>query len=86
MVAMPVLNEPELIKNIEKRFLNRQIFTFVGSSLVVVNPYTSIEGNFSPKTLMIHQTEITSTSFELNHLSPHIYSVTGFSIWQLKQN
>jgi myosin heavy subunit len=48
MVDMPVLNEPELLTNLMIRLKEKQIFTFVGFSLIVVNPYCTIESNFSP--------------------------------------
>ena len=44
MVDMEVLNDAELMENVRKRFMKDLIFTFVGPTLLVVNPFKSISG------------------------------------------
>lgn len=39
MCDMDILNEPEVLNNLITRYRNDQIFTFIGPTLVVVNPY-----------------------------------------------
>jgi len=41
---MEVLNDAELLENVRKRFMKDLIFTYVGPTLLVVNPFKKIEG------------------------------------------
>jgi myosin-5 len=39
MVNMDILNDAELLENVRKRFQMDLIFTFVGPTLIVLNPF-----------------------------------------------
>lgn len=39
MVDMEILNDAELLENVRKRFFKDLIFTYVGPTLLVVNPF-----------------------------------------------
>ena len=47
MVDMDILNDAELLINIKKRFMAKNIFTYVGPTLLVVNPYYKIDELFT---------------------------------------
>jgi myosin-7 len=49
MVTMNVLNEPEIIANVKLRYHKDAIFTFIGPTLIVMNPYKKIEALFNQK-------------------------------------
>jgi myosin heavy subunit len=42
MCKMNVLNEPEVLSNIIRRYKKDEIFTSIGPTLIVVNPYRKI--------------------------------------------
>lgn len=42
MCDMDILNEPQVLNNLVQRYKNDKIFTFIGPTLVVVNPYRFI--------------------------------------------
>ena len=42
MVQMPLLNEPEILYNLKLRYKNIEIFTYIGPSLLIMNPYREI--------------------------------------------
>lgn len=44
MVDLRILNDAELITNLEKRYSSGRIHTYVGPTLLVVNPFREIEG------------------------------------------
>ena len=44
---MDILNEPEVLNNLVQRYKNDKIFTFIGPTLVVVNPYRVLQEYFS---------------------------------------
>lgn len=39
---MPILNEPEILNNIRNRYTDSNIYTRIGPTLIVINPYKSI--------------------------------------------
>lgn len=47
MCNMDILNEPEVLNNLVQRYKSDKIFTFIGPTLVVVNPYRIIHEYFS---------------------------------------
>ncbi len=47
MCDMDVLNEPEILNNLVERYKKDKIFTFIGPTLIVVNPYRVIPEYFS---------------------------------------
>lgn len=46
MCEMSVLNEPEVLNNILRRYKKDEIFTSIGPTLIIVNPYRTIERLF----------------------------------------
>lgn len=44
MVNMEILNDAELLNNIVYRFGKDVIFTYVGPTLLVINPFKTIKG------------------------------------------
>lgn len=51
MVDMESLSEAELLYNLRIRYASEQIFTYVGPTLIVLNPYKLIKELFSPQVL-----------------------------------
>lgn len=39
MTDMECLNEAELLYNLKKRYLNKEIYTYVGPTLIAMNPF-----------------------------------------------
>lgn len=42
MVNMEILNEAELLQNIYLRYKGQEIYTYVGPTLIVINPFKRI--------------------------------------------
>lgn len=51
MVSMNVLNDAEILQNIKRRFSQDEIFTYIGPTLVVMNPYKLITRSFNESIL-----------------------------------
>lgn len=49
MVNMEIINDAELLMNIAGRYKLNLIFTYVGPTLLVVNPFQSIPVLFTPE-------------------------------------
>ena len=83
MVDMENLNEAELLYNIKKRYEKNEIFTYVGPTLLVVNPYQVISKVLAPETMNFYQTKVFEPEFDLKKIPPHVYALSGLSIRQL---
>lgn len=42
MCEMDILNEPEILNNLVQRYKRSQIFTLIGPTLIIINPYRLI--------------------------------------------
>jgi myosin heavy subunit len=51
MCEMDILNEPEVLFNLVRRYNNDDIFTNIGATLISINPYCQISRLFNPKVL-----------------------------------
>ena len=55
MVSMNILNEAEIISNIQLRYQKHQlIFTYIGPTLLVINPYKKIDSLFKDENLLYY--------------------------------
>lgn len=55
MVDMACLNEAEILNNIRRRYEKNLIFTYIGPTLMVVNPYKSLKGEFEEEKRIIYE-------------------------------
>ena len=84
MVNIEWLNDAELLENIKKRFLQQStIFTYVGPTLLVVNPYRYIEELFDINSLALYQKQVNIPTFTLKDAPPHIYAIAAELFKQL---
>lgn len=51
MIHMNVLNEAEILNNLDQRYAADQIFTYIGPTLIVINPYKVVDRLFTAKAL-----------------------------------
>ena len=87
MVNLEFLNEAELLWNLKKRYLNSDtIFTYVGPTLLIINPYKPLEELFSIQNLALYQKEIQMPSFSLKDFKPHIYAISADVFRKLFEN
>ena len=68
LVDLPVLNEEILIENIEKRFHQGRIYTYVGGILLAINPFKYFP-IYNPKYVLAYQHK------KLMELPPHIFAI-----------
>jgi myosin heavy subunit len=74
MCEMNILNEPEILRNLIERYKKDDIFTYIGPTLIVVNPYKLIERHFNNRVL----TEIRDAVLAGNLKgAPHIFLIAG---------
>lgn len=83
MVNMECLNDAELLINLQKRFEKKFIFTYVGPTLLVVNPYQLFPDTFSAQTLEKYQKIVFQPESQLKDFPPHVWALTAESYRQL---
>lgn len=78
LVEIQILNEPEILSNLQVRYNNNNIFTYIGPTLIVINPYKEIKGVFEEKIIQ----DIIKKNDEKIKI-PHIYQISQNAISQL---
>ncbi|KAL4436230.1 hypothetical protein ABPG74_015821 [Tetrahymena malaccensis] len=81
MVKMSVLNEAELIANLKQRYTQDNIFTYIGPTLIVLNPYKNLNELFSNKMIDMIKENLNKNfdQFDLEMQQPHIYSISAMA-------
>jgi myosin heavy subunit len=82
MCDMNVLNEPEVLNNILRRYRKDEIFTSIGPTLIVVNPYRTIERLFRKEVFEGIKEKILTN--KLGKDEPHVYLIAGRAYLALK--
>ncbi|XP_014854758.1 PREDICTED: unconventional myosin-IXa isoform X7 [Poecilia mexicana] len=68
LCCLPELNERSLLDNLRSRFRQEKIYTYVGSILIVINPFKFLP-IYNPKYVKMYD------NHTLGDLEPHIYAV-----------
>ncbi len=50
MIYLYILNVPEILNNLYIRYKKDIIYTYIGPTLIVINPYKKLELTYSQKT------------------------------------
>eukprot|EP00066_Takifugu_rubripes_P018966 XP_011608232.1 PREDICTED: unconventional myosin-IXa isoform X2 [Takifugu rubripes] len=75
---LPELNERSLLDNLRSRFLQEKIYTYVGSILIVINPFKFLP-IYNPKYVKMYD------NHALGKLEPHIYAVADVAYHTMLQ-
>ncbi|EAR96913.2 myosin head protein (macronuclear) [Tetrahymena thermophila SB210] len=84
MVEMDHLNQAEILINLQRRYDQDLIFTFIGPTLVVMNPYKLIPKHFSNETRNIFSQQAKHQGYiDYKKNDPHTYAVAAQSYCKL---
>ncbi|XP_034535502.1 unconventional myosin-IXAa [Notolabrus celidotus] len=78
LCRLPELNERSLLDNLRSRFLQERIYTYVGSILIVINPFKFLP-IYNPKYVKMYD------NHTLGDLEPHIYAVADVAYHAMLQ-
>ncbi|KAJ8304274.1 hypothetical protein KUTeg_017857 [Tegillarca granosa] len=73
---LPDLNELTLLENVKSRFQNSNIYTYVGSILIAVNPFKFFP-IYNPKYVKMYQNK------RLGELPPHIFAIADSAFYTM---
>ena len=73
---LPDLNELTLLENLKTRFHNSNIYTYVGSILIAVNPFKFFP-IYNPKYVKMYQNK------RLGELPPHIFAIADAAFYTM---
>ncbi|XAR57538.1 Myosin ATPase [Bertholletia excelsa] len=73
MTKLTYLNEPGVLDNLERRYALNEIYTYTGSILIAVNPFTRL-----PHLYNVHMMEQYKEA-PFGELSPHVFAVADAS-------
>ncbi|KAL4449786.1 hypothetical protein ABPG74_008159 [Tetrahymena malaccensis] len=82
MVEMALLNQPEILKNVQTRYKQDKIFTLIGPTLIVMNPYKQISNLFDEQVMQMISEQAKQKQEMINLQQPfkeypHIYSISA---------
>ncbi|CAI2359384.1 unnamed protein product [Moneuplotes crassus] len=88
MIDLNELNHSTLLFNMKKRYVRDDINTFVGPTLLIINPFKKIPNVMSEETIERYMSIITAENMlqRKKELDPHIFSVAATAFRQLKEN
>uniref|UniRef100_A0A3Q1C8K6 Myosin IXA n=1 Tax=Amphiprion ocellaris TaxID=80972 RepID=A0A3Q1C8K6_AMPOC len=78
LCCLPELNERSLLDNLRSRFRHEKIYTYVGSILIVINPFKFLP-IYNPKYVKMYD------NHTLGDLEPHIYAVADVAYHAMLQ-
>uniref|UniRef100_A0AAZ1XB62 Myosin IXA n=1 Tax=Oreochromis aureus TaxID=47969 RepID=A0AAZ1XB62_OREAU len=78
LCCLPELNERTLLDNLRSRFRQEKIYTYVGSILIVINPFKFLP-IYNPKYVKMYD------NHTLGDLEPHIYAVADVAYHAMLQ-
>ncbi|XP_032378524.1 unconventional myosin-IXAa isoform X3 [Etheostoma spectabile] len=78
LCRLPELNERSLLDNLRSRFRQEKIYTYVGSILIVINPFKFLP-IYNPKYVKMYD------NHSLGDLEPHIYAVADVAYHAMLQ-
>ncbi|XP_049453450.1 unconventional myosin-IXAa isoform X5 [Epinephelus fuscoguttatus] len=78
LCRLPELNERSLLDNLRSRFRQEKIYTYVGSILIVINPFKFLP-IYNPKYVKMYD------NHTLGDLEPHIYAVADVAYHAMLQ-
>lgn len=83
MIDMNELNNASLLHNIWTRYNRDEIQTFVGPTLLIINPYKRIDHLFNNQQIELFYSIIGAENHidSKKQLDPHIYSVAASAFW-----
>ena len=71
LVDLPQLTEEALLGELGQRFAQEKIYTWVGTTLIAINPYHNL-GLYSPELIAAH---VALAAVSEDSLPPHVYSI-----------
>lgn len=91
MIDIDELNHATILHNLFQRYLNDDIYTYVGITLLAVNPFKQMSHKY-PEDLMVKENlkiiEADSNSYidVMRKLQPHTYAISAYALKQMKIN
>ena len=82
MCHMTVLNEPEVLNNLIERYKKDLIFTYIGPTLIVLNPYKYLPQLFDNDVMLKIRQRIFESSLDVDE--PHAYMIAGKAYLHMK--
>lgn len=88
MMELNELNHATLLYNMRQRYLRNEIFTFVGPTLLIINPFKPLPHLLTEEKVKEYFSIITCDNMlqRKKQLGPHIYSVAATAYRQLLEN
>jgi myosin V len=89
MIDIDELNHATILWNLYKRYCNDDIYTYVGPTLLAVNPFKRMTAKYPPSILEeYHQISNAGDDYYdlMRGMQPHVYAVSAYAHKQMVDN
>jgi len=80
---MEVLNEAELAENLKNRFVVDDFYTYIGPTLIAINPFKFYEKINNDEIFQDLQAQAYNEDFRLEHREPHAWAIAAMTFKDL---
>ena len=82
MTELDELNHATVLRNLGSRYLRDEIYTYVGETLLAVNPFKAIKNKVPKDYYPILESELNYHEV-FKSLDPHTYAIAAYALKQL---
>ena len=83
MIDIDELNHATVLYNLYKRYQTEDIYTYVGPTLLAINPFKALPHKYPPRIIEDYKAIISAEEEDLldimRQLPPHVYSISAFA-------
>lgn len=77
MIDMEILNDAELLQNVKRRFAKDQIFTYVGPTLIILNPFKKVVDDSVAEKYIRKIVPAKGNALIYKEFDPHIFAIAS---------
>ena len=83
MIDIDELNHATILWNLYKRYCNDDIYTYVGPTLLAINPFKRMNQKYPPAILLEEYQQISKAGEDyfdvMRSMQPHVYAIAAYA-------
>jgi len=81
MIEIDELNHATILWNLHQRYMNDDIYTYVGPTLLAVNPYKNMNHKFPPSCKELYKEIMNADDYYgvMRKLDPHTFAIAAYA-------
>ena len=87
MIEIDELNHATVLYNLFTRYSREDIYTYVGPTLLAINPFKPLNHKYPPGIIEDYKTIVNADEDNINDvmrsLQPHVYAISAYAHWSM---